>query len=364
MISIAADFAARHVAVRPDLSACDEFPEEIWRNMGKAGLFKIGIDESYGGSGGGYLHLSQAAEAFVRNGFNPGLAVSWTYQQILARFIVSKFGTAEQLSKYLPALADGKLVLSFAVSEPEHGANPKKLSTKALRRETGFELSGEKTYLTNGPLADIFIVVAVTDEKTVRRQFTAFFVPRTAEGLTVMPQLRLNFLKPSIHGGVKLENCRLKHSDILGGFGTAWTDMVVPLGEIEDVVMMGPALGAMSAQLDMLIEALQSTPQSSEQDLQSEIGNLHAWLSGMRIIACEAARLLDLSSKSPADLVILFAQMMASSQAAAASCANRWSPDSRPEYKALQQDLTSLMMFRQRVAKIRQKKIGAALLKS
>ena len=146
-----AAFASKYIATRPDLSTPAEFPADVWQEMGKAGLFKIAVPEIYGGAGGGYPELVSASEALVRYGFNLGLAFSWTYQQIIVRYIIDLFGSGEIKRQWLPELAAGKLTLSFAVSEPGHGAHPKRLSTRAIRQENTFILDGEKTYLTNGP---------------------------------------------------------------------------------------------------------------------------------------------------------------------------------------------------------------------
>src|SRR5450759_1971256 len=88
-------FAAEHIAARYDVSSKGDFPHDRWEEMAQDWLFKIGIDEFYGGSGGGYLNLTEAAEALVKNGYNLGIATSWLYQQIVARFIIAGFGSAE-----------------------------------------------------------------------------------------------------------------------------------------------------------------------------------------------------------------------------------------------------------------------------
>ncbi len=364
MQTLIADFAARHVATRPDLQSGAEFPIDLWQKMGEAGLFKIGIAEIYGGAGGGYLDLLKSGATFVQSGYNPGLALSWLYQQMIARAILGTFGTPGQQRTYMQALAHGKITLSFAVSEPGRGARAKMLTTNAHLRENRYELSGEKTYLTNGPIADVFIVVAVTDDTMAHKRFTAFIVPRETCGLTVMPPLKLNFLKPSLHGGIKLDHCRVDPNAMLGAEGAAWTDMVVRLGEIEDVVMMGPALGGMSAQLDMLIAPLRHSKAATDRDLQGEIGNLQAQLTTLRIIACEAAGRLDRGIASPTPLVITFSQLAAWFQTSITACISRWNKDIGEKYTLLQRDMESLVTLRKRLLQIRQEKIGAALLKS
>jgi acyl-CoA dehydrogenase len=357
-------FAAQHVASRLDLQTGQDFPLDIWQKMGKAGLFKIGIDRMYGGDGGGYVDLLKAGETFVKNGYNLGLALSWLYQQIIARYIIRIFGTREQQSQYLLAAAAGKVTLSFAVSEPGRGAHPKQLATTARKQGSFYILNGEKTYLTNGPIAGIFIVIAVTDDATPQKRFTAFIVPRTTEGVTVTKAMAMNFLKPSPHGGIKLENCRIGRKSVLGKEGNAWRDMVVPMGEIEDVVMMGPLLGGAAAQLSILIAAIREHPSEADIALQTELGGLHAILQTMRIIAYEAAGRLDRNNASPVPLMITFAKTAAEFHERITQMAERRGMTGSFEYAYLHRDLESMMALKKGLMQIRQKKIGSALLKA
>lgn len=359
-----ARFAAGHVASRSDLQTAGEFPRDIWHEMGRAGLFKIGIAKKYGGTGGGYLALLKAGEAFVESGYNLGLALSWLYQQMIAHYILRVVGTPRQRRQYLNAAAEGKITFSFAVSEPGHGAHPKRQSTSAKKDKTGYVLAGEKTYLTNGPIADIFIVVAVTDDTPAHKRFTAFLVPRTTKGVTVMPPLALNFLRPSPHGGVKLEDCFLGQKSILGKEGNAWPDLVVPFGEIEDVVMMGPALGGMSAELTMLIDAVREHQTETNRTLSEELGALHALTQTLRIVAYEAADLLDRSKVSPTPLAITFARLAAEFQTGIAHIQEEWKIAPSDLCADLQRDMQSLESLKKKLLQIRQGKIGAALLEA
>ena len=361
--TLIADFAASHVATRPDLHTQTEFPMDLWQIMGVAGLFKTGIAKHYGGAGGGFLSLLQAGETFVQNGYNSGLAFSWLYQQTIARQIIGSLGTSRQRRDYLPALAEGRLILSFAVSEPGHGARPGLLKTSAVPRGKYHELTGEKTYLTNGPLADVFIVIAVTDNTTARKRFTAFLVPRDTPGLTVGPPLTLDFLKPSLHGSIKLDHCIIGPNALVGRKDTAWMDMVVPFGEVEDVVMMGPVLGGMSAQLDMLIASLGNTGAALERERQSEIGNLHALLTTLRMIAGEAAGRLDGGIESPVPLIITFAELAAWFQTSIARSISRLDRVIPDPYNSLQRDMEALVMFKKKLLQLRREKIGAFLLR-
>ena len=357
-------FAAQYVASRLDLQTGQEFPMDIWQKMGKAGLFKIGIDRMYGGDGGGYIDLLKAGESFVRNGYNLGLALSWLYQQIIAHYIIRIFGTREQQSQYLIAAAAGKITLSFAVSEPGRGSRPKQMATTARKQGNLYILDGEKTYLTNGPIAGIFIVIAVTDDKTPEKRFTAFIVPRTTEGVTVTKPMAMNFLKPSPHGGIKLENCRIGKKSVLGKEGNAWRDMVVPMGEIEDVVMMGPLLGGAAAQLSLLIAAIREQPSEPDIMLQSELGALHALLHTMRVIAYEAAGRLDRNNASPVPLMITFTRTATEFHERITQITDRREITGSFEYTYLHRDIESMVALKKGLMDIRQKKIGSALLKA
>jgi acyl-CoA dehydrogenase len=386
-----------------------EFPHDIWQKVGEAGLFKIGIAKKYGGTGGGYLDLLKAGEAFVQSGYNLGLGLSWLFQQIIARYVVGSFGTPQQRRQYLGAAAEGKVTFSFAVSEPGRGASPKTLTTQAKKTKTGYVLNGEKTYLTNGPIADMYIVVAVTDDTvplkrelcittykqqhchsresgnpvllsdswipgqarndakrgcaTVLKSFTAFIVPRDTQGLTVSPPMPLNFLKPSPHGGIQLENCLIGKKFILGKKGSAWQDIVVPLGEIEDVVMMGSVLGGMAAQLDLLTTAIRINSTSADHALQGDLGALCAFWQTLQAIAYEAAGRLDRGSESPLPLGITFARLAAEFRADIGQLSERWKIPVPDQYTDLQRDMESLGTLQKRRLQIRQEKIGATLLK-
>jgi len=364
LVQHVAEFASGHIAARPDLNASAAFPADIWREMGHAGLFKIGIPEMYGGSGGGYPELVETGETLVQYGLNLGLAFSWAYQQTVVRCIIDLFASRELKRRLLPDLAAGKITLSFAVSEPGHGAHPKLLKTRAIRRDNSYILDGEKTYLTNGPIADIFIVIAATDETASLRRFTAFVVDRHTPGVTLLPPMTMNFLKASPHGGIALDHCIVPPDAVLGTEGNAWPEMVVPMGEIEDIVMMGPAVGGMLAQFAMLIQAVKNSGAVSERELNGDIGGLHALLQTLRTIALDAAARLESTGAVSVPLGISFARLSSDFQSAMTQCISRWNLNLVNDHHLLQQDMEFLGRLRKRLLQLRQEKIGAALLKN
>ena len=108
---------------------------------------------------------------------------------------------------------------------------PKHIKTHAEKTPNGFILNGEKTYLTNGPIADLFIVIAITGHQSGKSQFTAFIVPKDTPGLTVTDPIDFPFLRPSPHGGILLNDCCIKSEQVLGNPGEAYDKMVLPFSD-------------------------------------------------------------------------------------------------------------------------------------
>ena len=110
-----ARFAQEHIAVHQDLSTMSEFPWDIWRAMGKAGLLGLSLPEGYGGRGGGYLAMTVAGEALVYHGGNLGLALSSAIHYLVSRFLILGFGNNRQCREYLPAMASGRITVMVVI---------------------------------------------------------------------------------------------------------------------------------------------------------------------------------------------------------------------------------------------------------
>jgi acyl-CoA dehydrogenase len=355
-------FAIEHVASRADLQTAQDFPQDIWQKMGEAGFFQIGIAKDFGGSGGGFRQLTEAGEVFVRSGYNMGLALSWLYQQIIAINLISGFGTEKQRGKYLPLMAQGKLIASFAVSEPKHGARPKFLTTTAVPDGKCYKLNGEKTYLTNGPVAGLFIVVAITGGEKEQKKFSAFLVADSNDGVNVSPQMKLDFLKPSPHGGIKLRECRVPASSMLGEKDTAYTNIVIPFSDVENIVMMGAATGGMGAELMDVILEIDERRINDNKSLQSEIGELDSLLETMRAVAREAAQKLDQQDNTAVPLTLIFDELAEGFQSRISAVVKKWELKTKVHYNILQTDLNILRMLGKKNITGKKTKLGDELL--
>ncbi|MBU2551189.1 MAG: acyl-CoA dehydrogenase family protein [Proteobacteria bacterium] len=262
-----ARFARDHMAGR-GLSASDEFPRDIWRDMGRAGLLGLGIPEEHGGRGGGYPHLSAAGEALVRHGGNLGLPMSAILHQLVAHFLIAGHGSETQQQAFLPDMAEGRITGCLAISEPRTGAHPRHMKTEARLQDDAYLVSGEKTFLTNGPIADLYVVMAVTGQDADgRNRISAFILPRQTPGLTLADPLPLDFLKPSPHGGIRLDGARVPADRMLGPANRAYETFIKPFREIEDAVMLGPWAGGMSRQMELLADAVRQSGTRTETEL-------------------------------------------------------------------------------------------------
>jgi acyl-CoA dehydrogenase len=355
-------FAIEHVASRADLQTIQDFPQDIWQKMGEAGFFKIGIAPQHGGSGGGLKQLAEAGEVFVRSGCNMGLALSWLYQQIIAINLISNFGTEKQRKQYLPSMAEGKLIVSFAVSEPKHGARPKLLTSTAVPDGNVYILNADKIYLTNAPIAGLFIVIAVTGEDKGKKKFSAFLVSSNDEGVEIKPRMKFDFLKPAPHGGIKLNNCRVPSSAILGEKDTAYTNIVIPFSDAESVVLMGAAAGGMGAELMDLIVESEKRDIHKDKLLQSEVGALDSLLETMRAIAREATRKLDEQDNAAVPLIVTFKELAAGFQARISAAVAKWEIKTKERFNILQTDINVLGALQEKTLQDKQAKLGDELL--
>ena len=156
--------------------------------MGALGLLGATIPEAYGGSGTNYVTYGLIAREVER--VDSGYRSMMSVQSSLVMLPIFEFGTEEQKSKYLPRLASGELIGCFGLTEPNHGSDPGSMATRARSVRGGYSLSGCKTWITNSPIADVFVVWAKDDEGAIR----GFILDKNMRGLDA----------PALHGKVGL----------------------------------------------------------------------------------------------------------------------------------------------------------------
>ena len=165
----------------------------IFKEMGNLGLLGMTIPEQYGGAGSSYVAYGLVAREVERvdSGYRSMLSV----QSSLVMLPIYEFGTEEQKKKYLPKLATGEWIGCFGLTEPDHGSDPASMVSRAKPVDGGYSLSGSKIWITNSPIADVFVVWAkLKDEASGKDEIRGFILEKDWKGLTA----------PAIHGKVGL----------------------------------------------------------------------------------------------------------------------------------------------------------------
>jgi acyl-CoA dehydrogenase len=310
------DFARTHIAPRTDLRDHDIIPDELWRGFGDSGLTGIGLPKAYGGHGGDYRAIVMVAEALAAAGGVKGVVTSWMSREVVARLQILRLCNDSQRAEYLPKLASGALTPCVAISEPGAGAHPKHLKTTATRGGDDFILNGEKAYLTNGPIADLFLILAITGEEDGRKQFSVLMTPREAPGLELTEGVEIDFLHPAPHCGLKLTNVRVPAANMLGPEGDAFPAISLPMRRVEDALAAASTAGAIRHELAQFAKEIGDNV--LDEDDMAELGWLAAAPAGLSAMAQHAAELLDQEHDVGADLSVdLYADEISNIAAAA-----------------------------------------------
>jgi len=362
----AAEFAKERLAGRPELGTEAEFPWDLWRALAEAGWLGLTIPRDFGGKGGGYMALAVAGEALLQYGHNLGLVLSWLLHNLVGGCLLLGLGNEDQRRLYLPRLAQGQMTGCLAISEPETGAHPKYMKTMAAAEGPSFRLNGRKSYLTNGPIADLFVVMAVTGEAGGRKDITAFLTPRNSPGLSLTEPMKLDRLKPSPHGGLVLENVLVPSENILGPPGRAYEEMIKGFRDLEDALLMGPITGGLGRQIELLIGLVGGVNRSLSPDLKAALGELQFIHDALRVLAYEAAGRLE-GPKTPSELTSLILagrRLFGLFQESFQKIMDGFGLETKPEIDILGKDLTFAANIGRNVSRQKQIKLGEKVLAS
>jgi acyl-CoA dehydrogenase len=275
----------------------DEVPADLVQIMRDGGFFGWSIPETYGGAGLtteelalAAFELSQCAVAFrARVGTNTGIG---------AEGIVAD-GTEEQKRRYLPRLATGEWTSCLAVTEPEAGSEASNVQTVARRDGDFYVLDGEKRYITNAPIADVFTITARTEAGTSgAKGVSAFIVERGAPGLTTGKPYRKMGQAGSPVGSVFLDGCRVPAANIVGGVEGAGFKTVMKALNKQRIhlaaLSTGPAIRMLDLAMDHAKERVQfGQPIADHQLVQALIADCQTEIYAARSMILETARKRD-----------------------------------------------------------------------
>ena len=191
-----------------------DFPGANIEKLASLDLFGITIPQEYGGLGMDYLTWTLVAERVSRACATTGLIFG---ANLLCTFPLLHFGTEEQKIKFLPPLARGKSLGAFALTEPEAGSDAGNVQTSARREKDGYLLNGNKIFITNGEVADIYIVIASLDRKRGARGLVAFIVEKGTEGFSFGQHFKKMGFEALPNVELILKDCRVPRNNLLGG---------------------------------------------------------------------------------------------------------------------------------------------------
>jgi glutaryl-CoA dehydrogenase len=179
----------------------ENFDREILREMGSLGLLGATIPPQYGGAGLGYVSYGLIARAVER--VDSGYRSAMSVQSSLVMYPIHAYGSEEQRNKYLPGLAKGELVGCFGLTEPDAGSDPGGMRTRAAKTADGYKLTGSKMWITNSPIADIFVVWAKSEEHG--GAIRGFVLEKGMKGLSA-PKIKEKLsLRASITGEIVMD---------------------------------------------------------------------------------------------------------------------------------------------------------------
>jgi len=189
----------------------ENFDREILREMGSLGLLGATIPNEYGGAGLGYVAYGLIARAVER--VDSGYRSAMSVQSSLVMYPIFAYGSEEQRKKYLPGLASGELVGCFGLTEPDSGSDPGSMRTRAQKTDGGYRLSGTKMWITNSPIADVFVVWAKSDAHG--GALRGFVLEKGMAGLSA-PKIKEKLsLRASITGEIVMDGVEVGEDTLL-----------------------------------------------------------------------------------------------------------------------------------------------------
>jgi butyryl-CoA dehydrogenase len=253
--------------------------------------------EAYGGSGSDVVTACLAGEAVAKGGAEGGLCLAWGAHTYLCGDTIVRHGTEEQKKKYVPPLASGEWVGAMGLTEPGAGSDAASVRTTAVRKGDSYYLNGTKMFITNGPIADVMVIIAVTDREKKGAGISAFIVEKNFPGFSVGRELKKMGVKASTTGELVFDDCPVPAENILRREGDGF---LIALGTVEwdRSTLLAPSLGGMEYALEACVAYSKERrqfdrPIASFQAIQHKLADMKVVIEAMRLLIYRVAWLKD-----------------------------------------------------------------------
>jgi len=291
------NFANDHIAPRAqEIDASNQFPRDLWPQLGDLGLLGITVDEEYGGAGLGYLAHVVAMEEISRASASVGL--SYGAHSNLCVNQLHRWGSAAQKEKYLPKLVSGEHLGALAMSEADAGSDVMAMRTTAIRDGNSYVLNGSKMWITNAPEADTSIIYAVTGpDRAESGKLSAFIVERDFPGYSIAQKLDKLGMRGSDTCEIVLNNCQVPAENLLATEGKGASILMSGL-DYERLVLAAGPLGIMRACFDLVMPYVHDRKQFGQpigtfQLMQGKIADMYTAMNACRSYVYAVAQACD-----------------------------------------------------------------------
>lgn len=275
----------------------DWFPPDFFKKCVEIGILGITIDEKYGGLGGDVLMQVLAVEQISR--ICPGLAMTYAAHSNLCAHNICKNANEHLKEKYLPYIVRGEKIGALALTEPNAGSDAMSIRTRAVKKGDKYILNGTKMFITNGPIADVFLTYAKTQPELGAKGISAFIVEKDFLGFSVSRKLKKCGMRGSPTGELVFEDCEVPAENLVGQENMGVAVMTSGL-DVERIVLAGGSLGMAEQALEYSIEYAVEREQFGQpianfQMIQQKLADMYARIEAARLLIYRAA---DIAQRS------------------------------------------------------------------